>query len=396
MFNVVASRSAQISTKHCYRGEPWLVQAVFPEQVYDGGGGGLLMSSIIKTLFGPGRWLGDGRYYVFAVLLPLACLAPWGLVTEAAPDFPTKGERWGVFSPVAIDLKPFDPSNLVGSMAIDEHVNRLFSASTATLLAIIAVAVTLMGLMIAWREIASTKDRIVFGCAWLLLIVVLISVMDPSRHGTRIIALLGHDVFDKTVGAIYGGKPLVLLKRLLMMASIIVVVGGATLAVAVTTLAASGSRLRTLDDLPILDKLRTRLDLILFASALVLGVGLIDMKQWQAWPLPFVVDAKQYEKLTNAFIAFQSVCYVGVLATLYLPTALVLNAARARIRRDAVAITAVGAATRSPANDGVTDNQASSLSSAVAPLAVFMRSMTVLSPLLVGPIATIVQLKLTA
>jgi hypothetical protein len=250
-----------------------------------------------------------------------------------------------------------------------------------------------MGLMIAWREIASTKDRIVFGGAWLLLIVVLISVMDPSRHGTRIIALLGHDVFDKTVGAIYGGKPLVLLKRLLMMASIIVVVGGATLAIAVTTLAASGSRLRTLDDLPILDKLRTRLDLILFASALVLGVGLIDMKQWQAWPLPFVVDAKQYEKLTNAFIAFQSVCYVGVLATLYLPTALVLNAARARIRLDAVA-TAVGAATRSPANDGAADNQASSLSSAVAPFTVFMRSMTVLSPLLVGPIATIIQLKL--
>src|SRR4029450_10556550 len=133
---------------------------------------------------------------------------------------------------------------------------------------------------------------------------------------------------------------LVLLKRLLMMASIIVVVGGATLAIAVTTLAASGSRLRTLDDLPILEKLRTRLDLILFASALVLGVGLIDMKQWQAWPLPFLVYATQYEKLPNPFIPFQSVCYVGVLATLYLPTALVLDAARARIRLDAVAATA--------------------------------------------------------
>jgi len=348
------------------------------------------MSTLIKALFGPGRWLGDGRYYVFAVLLPLACLAPWGIVTEAAPDHRTKGEHWGVFSSIPIELKSFDARSLPQAMAVDEHVNRLFSVSTSTLLTIIAVASTLMGLMIVVRGLVTPKDRIVFGGVWLLLIVVLIAVMDPTQHGTRIIALLGQDVFARTAGAIYDGKPLVLLKRLLMSANIIVVIGGATLAIAATTLAATGSRLETLADLPGLERLRRRLDLILFASALVLGIGLIDMKYWHAWPLPFVADAKQYEKLTNGFIAFQSVCYVGVLATLYLPTALVLDAARARIKKNVVA----DLAAPSPANDGLAASEASSLSAAVAPLAVLMRAVTVLSPVLVGPLSTIIDLKL--
>lgn len=354
------------------------------------------MSTFIKTMFGREGWLGDGRFYVLMVLLPLACLAPWGIVTEAGPDLRTKGEHWGVFSPVPIKLKAFDPRNLTEPMAVDEHVNRLFSVSTATLLIIIALAATLMGLMTAWRELTTRKDRIVFGGAWLLLIVVLISVMDPSKHGARVIALLGDGVFASTVGVIYDGKPLKLLEGMLTSANLIVVVGGATLSITVTILAASGSRLQTLSDLPTLERLRRRLDLILFASALVLGIGLIDMKYWQAWPLPFVENGKDYERFTNAFIAFQSVCYVGVLATIYLPTALVLDAARARIKLNAGAGLADGRVAPPSANDDLAASQASSLSAAVAPVAVLLRTVTVLSPVLVGPLATIVQLKLFA
>ena len=157
----------------------------------------------------------------------------------------------------------------------------------------------------------------------------------------------------------------------------------------------SGSRL-ALSDLPTLERLRRRLDLILFASALVLGIGLIDMKYWQAWPLPFVENGKDYERFTNAFIAFQSVCYVGVLATIYLPTALVLDAARARIKLNAGAGLADGRVAPPSANDDLAASQASSLSAAVAPVAVLLRTVTVLSPVLVGPLATIVQLKLFA
>lgn len=352
------------------------------------------MSTFIRAMFGPGGWLGDGRYYVFAVLLPLACLAPWGIVTEAAPDHLTKGQHWGVFSPVPIELKPFDPRNLPEKIAVEEHINRLFSVATAILLGIISISVTVLGLMTACREIATAKDRIVFGGVWLVLVAGLLVLMDPSQHGARIMALLGKDVFENTVRAIYDGKPYELLKSMLMAANVIVVIGGATLAVAVTTLAASASRLQGPSDLPALQRLRHRLDLILIAAALVLGVGLIDMKSWQAWPLPFVVNVEPYQKLTNAFVAFQSVCYVGVLAALYLPTALVLDAALARIRRNAIAQATGIPAAVAPANDSRAGAEAGSLSSAGSPFAVLMRTVTVLSPVLVGPVATILQLKL--
>jgi hypothetical protein len=351
------------------------------------------MSAATKTMFGPGAWLGDGRYYVFAVLLPLICLAPWGIVTEAAPGGGTKGQLWGIFSAVPFEFVPFDPRQLPEKLAVAEHVNRLYSVSTAILLSFAAIASTLLGWMTGWGEIRTRKDRIVFGGAWLLLIVLLLVVMDPAHHGARVIALLGQDVFARTIAAIYDGKPYVLLTRLLTVANVIVVVGGATLAIAVTTLACSGSRLESADDLPRLARLRRRLDLILFACALVLGVGLIDMKQWQAWPLPFVANPAQYEKLTNSFVAFQSVCYVGVLAAIYLPTALVLDAAQVRIRRS-VAASAGHAPVPTPANDGPTHGEASSLSSAVGPLAVLLRAVTVLSPILVGPLATFIQLKI--
>jgi hypothetical protein len=347
------------------------------------------MRTSIKTIFGPGGWLGDGRAYVFAVLLPLACLAPWGIATESAGKSQTYGERWGVFSRVPFEfVQRFDLKNLDERLAVSEYVNRLHSVSTATLLAIIALSATLLGLMTAWREIRMPKDRIVFGGAWLLLITVLIWVIQPLEHGTRVMSLLGEGVYDQ-FKIIQAGKPYKLLNGLLIAANFIMVVGGVTLAVAVTTLAASASRLQTLNDLPTLERLRRRLDLILFASALVLGVGLIDMKQWHAWPLLFVENKDMYASLTNAFVAFQSVCYVGVLAGVYLPTAIVLDAARARIK-----LNASGGSVESPiASSWPTDSPAASLSSAVGPIAVLLRTVTVLSPVLVGPLATIIQYK---
>ena len=338
------------------------------------------MSAFIGKIFGPGGWLGDGRFYVFAFILPLLCLAPWSIAT--GPE--SYGRIWGFFSDVPIALVPFDAGHLDEALAVRELVNRVHSLSTATLLAIAALSAIILGWMTACREARSSKDRIVFGGTWLALVILLIAVVDPSKHGARVYALLGLDVYVQTAGRIYMGKPLALLNGLLTAANLIVVFGGSTLAIAVTMLAASGSRLRTFGDLPTLERLRRRLDLILFASALVLAVGLIDMKQWHAWPLPFVVDKAAYVSLTNAFVAFQSVCYVGVLAGIYLPTAIVLDAARSRIRTEAGG----GRPIADPASP-----PAISLSPTISPIDVLLRTVTVLSPILVGPLATIAGLK---
>jgi hypothetical protein len=338
------------------------------------------MSAFIERIFGPGGWLGDGRFYVFTFILPLLCLAPWSIAT--GPQM--YGKVWGFFSDVPVALVPFDPAHLDEALAARELVNRVHSLSTATLLAIAALAAIIVGWMTACREARSSEDRIVFGGAWLALITLLIVVVDPSKHGPRVYGLLGLDVFARTAGSIYMGKPLALLNGLLTAANLIVVFGGSTLAIAVTTLAASGSRLHTFDDLPTLERLRRRLDLILFTSALVLAIGLVDMKQWHAWPLPFVADPAAYAQLTNAFVAFQSVCYVGVLAGIYLPTAIVLDAARSRIR------TQVGGGR--PIADPAT-SPAASLSPTASPIDILLRTVTVLSPILVGPLATLVGLK---
>jgi len=136
-------------------------------------------------------------------------------------------------------------------------------------------------------------------------------VWPTSYH--RVYDLLGDNVFQSTIGAIYGGKPLALLDHQQIVNNFVLVIAGVGLAFAAALIAVLATRLDQAADLPIYVELKRYLDRILLGSALMLAAGVIDLKQWTALPVPFMTDpiASAYTSFVGGFVALQSICYVA-------------------------------------------------------------------------------------
>ena len=328
----------------------------------------------------------SGRVVVVAVLLllPFVCFVPWILVTGPAD----LGHKLGVLSefklqtlidPKAFDSSAYQAADAVGRLDLlltREAANRLNSLAATALLVFVAFGAGAYGWMAAWRLSATFGDRSLFGLAGIIAVVLLAMVWPASYHG--IYDLLGDNVFQSTIGAIYGGKPLALLDHQQIVNNFVLVIAGVGLAFAAALIAVLASRLDRAADLPVYVELKRYLDRILLGSALMLAAGVIDLKQWTTLPVPFMADpiASAYTSFVGGFVALQSICYVAGLVMMFLPAAWLLNIARERMANNVPEEEV--AAEVPPGGFAVTD---------------LLRVAAMLAPILVGPVANFVNLR---
>ena len=339
----------------------------------------------------------SGRWLVGLILLPLFCFVPWILMTGPL-DY---GRKLGILSDVKLQsyVKPTDLEALANKDAAEakpgqppesvikldalltrEAANRLYSVAATALLVVIALGAGVCGLRTAWRLSADPADRWLWSVPLFIFGVVILAVRPGPGH--RIYRLLGDNVFESTVGAIHERKSLDLLDDQQLVNNAVVVVAGVVLAFAGVLIAMRASRLRHTADQALYVELKRQLDTILLASGLMLAAGIIDLKQWTTLPLPFFSgdQVTAYSSFANAFVAFQSVCFVAALAAMFFPAALLLENARQRIARDEQRAEPGDAPAKIPIERFV--------------MADLMRIAAMLAPVLVGPIASFANLKI--
>ena len=338
----------------------------------------------------------SGRAFTVLVLLllPFVCFLPWILVTGPA-DY---GRKLGILSDFTLqtlvnpatlapqagkagaEVKPAQAADNAGRLDLlltHEAANRLNSLAATALLVFVAVGAGIYGWTAAWRLSAALGDRSLFLLAGLIAVVLLRLIWPDSYH--RIYDLLGAHVFESTIGAIHGGKPLAVLDHQQVVNNFVLVIAGVGLAFAAALVAVRASRLGGAYDLAVYVDLKRHLDRILLASALMLAAGVIDLKQWTALPVPFMAEtglANAYTSFVGGFVALQSICYVAGLVLMFLPAAWQLDRARERIVHSAPP---EEVADRAPPGSFVAAD--------------LLRIAAMLAPILVGPVANFVNLK---
>lgn len=346
-----------------------------------------------------------GRFGVVLVLLmlPFVCFLPWILVTGPA-DF---GRQWGVISDFRLqtlvdpatlsnqankeisaakessEAKPAHGLNAVTKLDLlltHEAANRLNSLASTALLVFVTVGAGCYGWTAAWRIAEKLRDRRLFLVPGLVGALLLWLIWPSSYH--RIYELLGANVFESTIGVLHEGKPLSVLDHQQMVNNFVLVIAGVGLSFAAALVAVQASRLGRGSDLSVYVEIKRILDRILLASALMLAAGVIDLKQWTALPVPFMAStalATAYTSFAGGFVALQSICYVAGLVMMFLPAAWLLNGARERMVHSVPADEV--AAKAPPGGFGAAD---------------LLRIAAMLAHILVGPVASFVNLKIGA
>src|SRR5262249_16854356 len=184
----------------------------------------------------------SGRAFVVLVLLllPFVCFVPWILVTGPA-DY---GHKLGILSEFKLQTL-IDPKPLASEASKDaaqakladidllltrEAANRLNSLAATALLGFVALGAGVYGWMAAWGLSGKVGDPRLFVLAGVIAAVLLKMVWPDSYH--RIYDLLGNQVFQSTIGAIYGGRPLAVLDHQQIVNNFILVIAGVGLAFA--------------------------------------------------------------------------------------------------------------------------------------------------------------------
>ena len=282
-----------------------------------------------------------GRVVVVLVLLllPFACFLPWILVTGPAGY----GYQLGIVSKFNLhgltdattfpapagkalaEAKPggvADPGGQRDLLLTREAANRLNSLAATALLIFVTVGAGIYGWMVACRVSGEPGDRTLFGLAGVIALALLCMVWPDPDH--PVYGLLGDRVFELTIGTIYGGTPLDVLKHQQIVNNFVLVVAGVGLAFAAALVAVRASRIGRGSNVETYIELKHYLDRILVASALMLAAGVIDLKQWTALPVPFMADtnlAAAYTSFVGGFVSLQSICYVAGLVMMFVPAA---------------------------------------------------------------------------
>ena len=343
---------------------------------------------------GTGKLFHQGRWLVVLILLPVFCFELWSVLTG------DRAVAWGIFSPLkvaliepgAADAKPMETA-LVGAAA-----NRLYSVASTTLLVFVSIGVGVTGWRSVWRSPKSPPDRwVVRGLSVIVLLLVLHALdgnrvleelgwlARPEKHSDQVYRFLGNDVFERALGTLVGGSALALLHWQLVIGTHAVALAAIGIVVSSSFIAIRATRLGAAADGPEAAELKSQLDLTLMIAAMLLVAGVIDTKQWTALPVPFIANKEMstaYTSMINGFVALESVCFVGVLVSIFLPSALLLERARGRIRNASGGGVQAGSP---PAPAAKSEGLA---------FADLIRVVALLAPVLAGPVATFVSVKL--
>ncbi len=318
-------------------------------------------------------WYADNRLCLLLVFVPVLAMLPWFLIHHTPLAL---GQN------VSIAINQPSPT----SVTADEVTARISTFSAAILLLFIATAAGVFGLLRLWHAAPRMQDRgLLVGASALLLttlVIALYAIHDP------LYSLLGEKVFESTLGKIQQGAPLKVLTRELKLANFVVALAATALSAAAAAIAMAARRIRFVVQLEKYDRLSRSLDGVLLAAAAVLVSAIIFIKQWYAWPTAFMNENAKttFSGLTSAFLGYQSICYVGVLALIYFPAGFFLDRARSRM---AVNLKRVGQ--RLPAVRLVAATAALA-PSAPGHLDRLVRLLAITSPVLVGPITTLLPL----
>jgi hypothetical protein len=320
------------------------------------------------------RRRGRAVVVLILLLLPFVCFVPWILVTGPA----NLGHKFGILSEFKLQTL-IDPKTAadLDTLLTREAANRLNSLSATALLVFISVGAGIYGWAVAWRVSAELGDRGLFGLAGIIAVVLLLMVRQDPLH--RVYDLLGERVFRSTIGAIYAGRPLAVLDHQQIVNNFVLVLAGVGLAFAAALVGVQAARLGRGSNVATYVELKRSLDRILLASALMLAAGVIDLKQWTALPVPFLADANlagAYTSFVGGFVALQSICYVAGLVMMFLPAAWLLNGARERLVHG---VPPEEAAAKVPPGGFVPAD--------------ILRIAAMLAPILVGPVASFVNLR---
>jgi hypothetical protein len=323
-------------------------------------------------------WIADGRGYALLVLIPLGAISSWFFF---ASNSRLLGE-------VQFGLSQFRASGLTAAIAAAEYANRFNVMAAACLLVLTGIAAAGYAALAAYASVSRRRDRQVIAATWF--IVLALGGAGLVLSDTRIYQYLGTSLFAHTLG-IHPQRLLDLLDWKLDIANIVTLFAATTLAVAAASIAIAASRIVSLEQLDRHDRLNRRLDTILLASAAVLAAGVIEIKLWYAWPTPYIDegDRKAFAEVCNGLIGLQSVAYVGVLAGIYFPAGAVLDRARDRMRLEL--------AHRQKLHPEQQLARATEVlgTKPTGRIEQLMRGAAILSPLLVGPAASFLSLKLS-
>jgi hypothetical protein len=345
------------------------------------------------------------------IALPSLALMPWlFLLSRWAREY-------GVLSNVNIAFV----QTITEDMKVSELANRVTAISATVLLVMLAIPAGVLAVRSVWKAGTDGGVMLLDACAWPPVLQVwlawfIVLAIGVASCSPQVVALFGDSFNNHTIVRISADLT-GLLDTQFYVSAIAATFGGTALAAAATAIVLEADLLgNPATDIPKIDPLSRRLDLVLYATAAILVAGIIAVDTWSTWPGPLVggkdttiatreatnvarlelraqgvnlddaagaqkVEALKQEKLTdlknnysafielkNGFIAIQSICYVAGLVFTFLPAAISLNAAR---RRLAVPV--------APSSFGVEQ---------------VLRVLALLSPILAGPVAKFISLKL--
>jgi hypothetical protein len=337
----------------------------------------------VRKVFDEGRWL------VVLVALPALCFHLWSvMISDSALD-------WGIFAR-RLNVTLIEPKSMETAL-VGAAAHRLYSVASTVLLVLVAIGVGAYSWWSVWRSPKSRLDgRVVWGLGVILFFIVLraldgdwileeMGLKDkPAERTHQVYRFLGDDLFKLAIGDMVGKGALALLHAQIVIANHAVALAAIGVVVGSSFIAIQATRLGAADDGPAAAELKNQLDLTLMIAAMLLVAGVIDTKQWTALPVP-LIDAEMrpaYVAMVNGFVALESVCFVGVLVSIFLPSALLLEQARRRIRQAGAGAVEAGAP---PPPEAKPESLA---------FADLIRVVALLAPVLAGPIATFVDLKL--
>lgn len=301
---------------------------------------------------------------------PVLAIVCWAWLLHHAPQGLELKVATGLTQPTA-------------ALVAGEYHARVIALATTILFVGVGLAATFVAFgMLRGLPCLTTADHTAYFAAWAVLAIGLTVILLLASFGAnapRTYAPLGVATFNKTLGVLHEGLPLRLLHRALDVGDIAVAVGGSGLALSACAIALAIWRCRANGDLDTVQALGTRQDQLLATGAALLVAGTIWTRSWHRWPQSLLdpTDAKLHETVASGVLAYQSVCYVLILASIYLPLAVLRIRARTAMapRRN------FGDESSSPWGPG---------------LAFGLRTLALLAPVLAGPFADLVSSKILA
>jgi hypothetical protein len=355
-------------------------------------GAGLAIARRIRTTTsGTVRWAITITAIALPALLPLTIYAASELLLVKATIFSLGID---IHFDVAHDYKYF----FDGSVAGHEANARYFVATSLLVLLFVSVGATLTSAWIIFQNFKplrrndSYDKRGLWAAAVFIIVLLVLTLTIAWLHKARLYEYVGRDVFPYLLQLYFTGRPGLPFEPATIMSNLLKVTSTLAIIAAVFVTVCCGTFLTGLSD-P--GRMKTtpyteiksfmsgrvvRLKILLVAASLCFVAGLLHFKAWQAWPLALMkedsVTSKQYSLLTEGLTTYEGTRFALVLISILACTVLGLRFGASRIL-----------ARRSESVDQLFTD--SGLTFSVPEIV--RSTMTVIAPLLVGPVVSVLQ-----